>query len=152
MSSSSVLSVFSNAWAVRWHLALLAGALSLAGPAAGQGQLQRNPMPKNYHGPQPGVAQALPTGMVRVHLRIVDAEGQPLHRALVRVEGAPQQLLSDSAGTISLLVNLANGPLHLACTCFGYGEGHLSIERPEDNNLVFQLFRSKEVVSAQRAQ
>lgn len=144
MSSSSVSSVFSWAWVGRWHLALLAGALCLAGPAAGQAQLQRNVLPKNYHGPQPGVAQAPPTGLVRVHLRIVDAEGQPLYRALVRVEGAPQQLLSDSSGSISLLVNLSNGPLHLTCTCYGYDDGRLSIERPEDNNLVFQLFRSKE--------
>ena len=150
MASSSPLLVFFKAWAYRWHLALLAGLLSLAGPAAGQAHLQRNPLPKNYRGPQPGVAQAQPTDLVRVRLRIVDAEGQPLYRALVRVEGAPQQLLSDSNGAINLLVNLANGPLHLTCTCFGYGDGSLSIERPEDNNLVFQLFRVKEAVLSQR--
>lgn len=154
MFSSSAISIFFTAWACRWHVVLLAGALGLAGPAAvqaqSQAQLQRNPMPKNYRGPQPGVAQALPTGLVRVHLRIVDAEGQPLRRALVRVEGAPQQLLSDSIGTVNLLVNLANGPLHLTCNCYGYGDGRLSIERPEDNNLVFQLFRSQETEPSQR--
>ncbi len=129
-----------------WPLALLALGLALGttSPAAGQTQLLRNPLPKNYRGPQPSGQEALPVGMMRVRLRVVDAEGRPLQRALVRVTGVDKQLLSDETGALSLLVNLSNGPLRLSCVCFGYDEGLLSIERPEDNNLVFQLFRSRE--------
>ena len=129
-----------------WPLALLATGLMLgaATPAAGQAQLLRNPLPKNYRGPQPAGTEALPVGLMRVQLRVVDAEGRPLQRALVRVTGIDKQLLSDEAGRLSILVNLDNGPLRLSCVCFGYEEGQASIERPEDNNLVFQLFRSRE--------
>lgn len=94
------------------------------------------------------MAQAL--GLVRLHLRIVDTEGQALHRAFVRTSGTLQQPLSDSAGTISLLVDLANGPFHLVCICLGYSEGLRSIDRPEDNTLIFQLFRSEKTVSSHR--
>ena len=96
------------------------------------------------------MAQALTLGLVRLHLRIVDTEGQALHRALVRISGTLQQLLSDSTGTISLLIDLANGPFHPACIFLGYSEGLRSIDRPEDNTLVFQLFRSKKTVSSHR--
>ena len=119
-------------------------ALGAARPAAAQTQLLRNPLPKNYRGSQPAGAEAMPVGMMRVRLQVVDAEGQSLQRALVRVTGVDKQLLSDEAGTLSLLVSLDNGPVRLSCVSFGYDEGQLSIERPEDNNLVFQLFRNRE--------
>ena len=64
------------------------------------------------------MAQAL--GLVRLHLRIVDTKGQALHRALVRISGTLQQPLSNSTGTIGLLVDLTNGPFHLVCICLGY--------------------------------
>ena len=126
-------------------LGLLLGAC-IAGstPAAAQTQLQRNPLPKGYRGPLPGGTPAQANGLIRVVLRVVDAEGQPLYKALVRVAGSPQQLLSDENGTFTLLADLGHGPLRLQCSCFGYDDGQLSIERPEDNNLVFQLFRSKD--------
>ena len=123
---------------------VLMACIAVGTPAAAQTQLQRNPLPKGYRGPLPGGAPARANALIRVRLRVVDAEGQPLYKALVRVEGSPQQLLSDENGTFSLLADLDHGPLRLRCSCFGYDDGQLSIERPEDNNLVFQLFRSKD--------
>ena len=111
-------------------------------PATAQSQLDCNPLPKAYKGAKPAVAAAQRSAVVRVGIRVVDGNGQPLPRALVRVEGAPQQLWADDRGTLSLLVTLEHGPLHLTCQCFGYDEAQLSIDRPEDNNLVFQLFRT----------
>ena len=128
-----------------WLLPLLGLALTLGAalPAAGQAQLLRNPLPRNYRGPQPTGKEALPVGLMRVRLRVVDAEGQPLQHALVRVTGTDKQLLSDETGQLSILVSLDSGPLRLSCVCFGYDDSQLSIERPEDNNLIFQLFRSR---------
>ena len=126
-----------------WQLLLLAAALGTAGPAAGQAQLQRNALPKAYHGPRPSGTDVQTAGLVRVVLRVVDAEGKALPHSLVRVANSTQQLWADAAGTISLLANLERGPLRLTCSCFGYDDAQLSVERPEDNNLVFQLFQTK---------
>jgi hypothetical protein len=131
-----------------WQVLLLVAMLGVARPAAGQAQLQRNALPKAYHGPRPGGADAQPDGLVRVVLRVVDAEGNALSHALVRVAGSPQQLWADATGAICLLVNLERGPLRLTCSCFGYDDAQLSVERPEDNNLVFQLFKTKPMVVA----
>ena len=129
-------------------LAVVAALLGLAGPAAAQTQLQRNPLPKAYRGTPPGTATAQPSPVARVDIRVVDAEGRALAKALVRVEGASQQLWADEAGALQLLVNLDRGPLRLTCSCFGYDDAQLSIARPEDNNLIFQLLRSKAVAAA----
>ena len=117
--------------------------LGLAAPAAAQSQLALNPLPKGYHGPPPSATVAQPGAVVRVSVRVVDADGRPLPKSLVRIEGAPQQLWADDQGTVQLLVRLDRGPLHLTGTCYGYDDAQLSISRPEDNNLIFQLFRSK---------
>ena len=68
----------------------------------------------------------------------------------MRISGTLQQPLSNSTGTISLLVDLTNGPFHLACIYLGYSEGLRSIDQPEDNTLIFQLFRSEKTVSSHR--
>lgn len=107
-----------------------------------QSRLHRNPLPKDYRGNHPTAPAATPAPVMRVGLLLVDASGQPLARAMVRVDGSAQALWTDEQGRLTLLVDLSRGPLHLTASAFGYEDAVRSITRPEDNNLVFQLFPS----------
>lgn len=106
-------------------------------------RLRQNPLPLAYRGPAPTVATPAPSPVMRVWLRAVDADGRPQAGVQVRATGSAQALWTDESGRLSLLVDITPGPLHLVASAFGYNDAELTIARPEDNNLVFQLFRTK---------
>lgn len=109
-------------------------------PVAAQSRLALNPLPRGYHGPAPTVVPALPGPVLRVVMHVVNPDGRPHAHAQLRVEGSPQALWADDQGMLVLLVNLERGPLHLTVSSYGYDDATATIARPEDNNLVFELF------------
>ena len=117
--------------------------LASVAPAAAQSRLARNPLPAHYRGPAPTVAPALPGNLLRVTAHVVNDDGSPHAHAQLRVEGSPQALWADDQGRLQLLVDLTRGPLHLTVSSYGYDDATGTVARPEDNNLVFELFKSR---------
>ena len=139
-SRTPILTLLDGLLALLLVVLLLSASIA---PAAAQSRLARNPLPAHYRGPAPTVAPALPGNLLRVTAHVVNDDGSPHAHAQLRVAGSPQALWADEHGLLNLLVDLTHGPLQLTVSSYGYDDATGTIARPEDNNLVFELFKSR---------